>query len=50
MVGSKIFLWIAIVSSSVMLFGYTIWNLIVVAKELAKIAREAESEIEKQGG
>jgi len=42
MIGSEIFLWIAIVSSGIMLFGYTIWNLIVVAKDFARIAREAK--------
>lgn len=42
--GSEIFLWIAIISSGIMLFGYTIWNLIVVIRELAKVAREAKAE------
>jgi len=37
-------LWIAIVSSTVVLIAYEIWNAIVVSKDFAKMAREARKE------
>jgi hypothetical protein len=44
MMGGETFLWIAIVSSGIMLFGYSIWNLIVVLKDFIKIAQEAKKQ------
>jgi len=45
MMGGEIFLWIAIVSSGIMLFGYSIWNLIVVSRDFINIAREAKKHL-----
>jgi hypothetical protein len=38
--GAEIFLWIAIISSGVFLFGYEIWNLIVVSVWFSKMSKE----------
>jgi hypothetical protein len=44
---AKAFLWIAIISSGVVLFAYEIWNLIVVLKDFARISREAREQEQK---
>jgi hypothetical protein len=41
---AKVFLWIAIISSGIVLFGYEIWNLVVVLKDFARISREAKEQ------
>jgi len=42
----EIFLWIAIISSPIMLMVYEIWNVIVVGKDFAKLSREAKEQKE----
>ena len=37
----ELLLWIAIISSVIVLLGYEIWNLIVVSRDFARISREA---------
>lgn len=37
------FIWIAIVSSFIVLIGYTIWNFFVVFFDLIRIGREAKA-------
>jgi hypothetical protein len=36
------FIWISIISSSIALVGYTIWNFFVVLFDLIRIGREAQ--------
>ncbi len=38
----EIFLWTCIISSGVVLFGYEIWNFIVVSKNLASLSKDKE--------
>ena len=45
MIGNEIFLWICIVASVIILFAYTIWNLIVVIKDFVRISREAKEQV-----
>jgi len=40
----SMFLWFCIISSGIVIFGYEIWNFIVVAKDLAIIAKEGNKE------
>jgi len=42
MPGIVFFLWLCIVLSGVALFGYSIWNLIVVARDFSRIAQEVK--------
>jgi hypothetical protein len=41
---AKAFLWIAIVSSGIVIFSYEIWNLIVVLRDFARISQEAKEQ------
>lgn len=36
-------LWAAIISSTIVLIGYEIWNAIVVGKDMAEMARQARN-------
>jgi hypothetical protein len=38
------FIWIAIISSSIALIGYSIWNFFVVLFDLTRIGREAQAQ------
>lgn len=40
MPGIVFFLWIAIIASAVALFGYSIWNVIVVSRDFARMGQE----------
>jgi len=37
-------LWISIVSSTIVLIAYEIWNAIVVGKDFARMAKEARKQ------
>jgi len=41
------FIWIAIVSSSIALVGYSFWNFFVVLFDLMRIGREAKAAMKK---
>lgn len=38
----NIFLWGCIISSTVVLFGYEIWNFLTVFKDLSAVSKEAK--------
>jgi|GEM_PF-1684852 len=42
--GAEGFLWTAIISSTIVLLGYEIWNFIVVVKDFASMAKAARTE------
>ena len=44
MSGGEIFLWIAIVSSPIVLMIYEVWNLIVVSRDFARLSKEAKEQ------
>ena len=44
MSGGEIFLWVAIVSSTVVLLGYEIWNIVVVSRDFMNISRKVKEQ------
>jgi phosphotransferase system glucose/maltose/N-acetylglucosamine-specific IIC component len=39
------FVWVAVISSVIVLVGYTIWNFIVVFFDLKRLGREVRREV-----